>query len=483
MEGFNNSKRLPPRPPTQAEINGDTDSFFSEQKTVEYFNNKEKEEQKPQGDFDKNVILTFLKKHMGVTFMKHKYQKKNGDIEYERRSLFKTNHVPCGNFAKDSGVISFEIKFKGDVPVGGVPLYFKDIPEIIKVLDPSKRLTIVTCSCRGYENKSEHLLACGLNIMKDHHLYKKSDLGNMEFIESIGGALGYASVSLKPNHKDHSTSVFLKIQEVKSQSDGKVIRYHFGNPSFMKSTFGISGDPYYGPWIGKQEKECCEAEKQLYVNGKTGEIQSLWNGIIRIPQDVCKEAGLPIYSLENAEAYHINIKKQAMEKGSMMDDSVHIITEQERKHSKVLNVPDENKIRCWYAMDLDHTLSWAFTLPLERRKQMGLFVKSLDLEIKKKNKTLQSCWLVPDVDLRYLMKYYQESWYNQIDIRKDWTNEVAFVIAPNNIYQGTLKNVEASLQIHLTAISWDAPDNFNNVAPVLDKRFPSAWDFNFFINK
>jgi hypothetical protein len=352
-------------------------------------------------------------------------------------------------------------------------------------LDPTKRLTIVTCSSRSYINNSDQFLVCGLNIMKDHHVYKHSDLGNIEFIETIGGALGYASVSLKPNSKISIDNHFLKVQEVKSPIDGKTIKYHFGNPSFMKSTFGVCGNPFYGPYIGKEEKESTSIEKDMFINKKINpnEIQSLWNGIIRIPQDVCIDAGLPIYSLENAEQYYINLKKHAMERGSIINENVNIITDEERKNVKELNTPEEHQIKCWYAVDLDHTLTWAFRLPVQRRREMKLFVKSLDLDIPKKNISLQSCWLVPDVDLRYLMKDYQESWYNQIDIRKDWSNEVAFVIAPNSKSQGFLKNVEASLKIHMTAISWDAPENFQNVAPILDRAFPSAWDFNFFINK
>jgi len=252
----------------------------------------------------------------------------------------------------------------------------------------------------------------------------------------------------------------------------------------------------YGPYLGKPKNECSEEEIKAYESGslKNDDKNNIWNGLVRIPQEICKEANLIVYDVKKAEELHLKMRSRvraasakAEEEGEEepMDtkedeESEDVITEEERQQSIFLNPNDDEKVRCWYAVDLDHILAWGLKTSADQRKSAKINAERFDVTIEKgtpKEKRIPYCYLVPDTDIRKLIRGYNKRWNDRVDVR-DASGDVGFVIAPRLRNQGNLRNVQLTFRVHAYVIIWDPlPSNKTHILPKLHPLMPTLQNF------
>jgi len=481
------------RAPRESELT--SNDFFERQQAAAKLEQEEAEQaitavtQRDALDFDRGVVANYLKNALGLKFLKQKLENADGSTHYRSISLFKPKSVNCREYAEHHRGIQVKVVFRGNVPAKGVPIYFGDIPAFNNY-NGDTPMTVVSAVCTSYDNKSPHHLASALNIMEDHKIYKNITKARADGMESLGG-LRHACTKFQAKTQSGAYQHYLHVQHNNN------VNFHYGCPEFMTSTFGIFGSPLYGPWCGKTKEECTQEEIEAREHGPNlSEFpDTLWNGIVRIPQNTCKDAKLPLYSEEAAMSLHKAHKARAtatsvrkpkekqdddeggciqmeLEEDNEEDD---IVTEDERKQSKFLNASDEVRIRCWYALDLNHILTWPMNLPYGKRRGFNIVATRLDSIAQKKKTRTPVCWLVPDTTLRLLIRDYNKNWQDRIDIRHDWKNTVAFVIAPDNVAQGDLQNVELTFMVSMDIILWRTPDK--KIAPAANPNLANIWNF------
>jgi hypothetical protein len=350
-------------------------------------------------------------------------------------------------------------------------------------------VTIYSACCRSYDNRSTHELCGGLNIANDYVAFADTEQDMVEIQESIG-MLKHAVMRFKPSTAEERDQFMLHVQSSVNRVNRAEIRFHYLNPDFITSTYRVNGFPLDGVFAGKSKEESTREEIAYRQEKGDSSLSSvLWNGIIHLPAALCEKAGLALYSDAKAEAYYLAERNKARDKRKAHtfgeeeeedeDEKVsdpNYISEEERAKSPILNHPDDLRVRCWYAMDINHVLAWPLHTSGIQRRSIGIYAQRLDATIAKKRVPL--CWLVPDTDLRGLMRNYNNSWANKVDTRTSIMSDVGITLAPLQKHQGTLEHVDISLRIVLKCIIWkENTDTFCKVAPKMHPDFPplSYW--------
>jgi len=304
--------------------------------------------------------------------------------------------------------------------------------------------------------------------METYKAYTGVDKEKADLQESIGG-LRHASLAFKANTKEERDQHVLHIQHIDDRGGFGRINFHYSNPEFMVMT------------------------RLLNPEG------NLKDGLVQIPAEVCEEAGYELYDEELALEMHLKEKRERekiiqskmpekeeeeeQDGAEAMDTSEQEISDKERAASVYLNVPEDQKIRTWYAMPYDHVLSWCFHTSDVQRKSMGLHCRILNIQEDytnpitnkpdKRNKPF--CWIVPDSTIHGLVKEYTRAWHDRVDVRNSLL-DAGVVIAPPLKAQGDLKNVKIRMRFNAYVIFWK-PQAHAAVAPRLHPNFPQFMQF------
>lgn len=423
------------------------------------------------------IIAQYLKKTLGKQSLTYCVDKKNG----KRACVPLYNDGRHATFNWDRcRYIDFTctFDFRGDIAADGTLIPFKD--GVITCKEPlpttTDEVTFVSCCLKNYDNAAEKKLAATFNVMNDHKAYKDVDVDTADMQEAVGILRG-AFVDFEAQTSKEEDRWALRVQSTTNTRTGQETYYHFTNPDFMTMTYGITGDPLAGPRYGKPREECCEREIEAHQNNETmGSV--LWDGLIRLPSALCKEAGLFLYSNEEAEKLyllHRKLQKTVPLFGEANDEEGAgdtFISDSERRESKYLNWPDEQRIRCYYAMDYNHVLSWPLHTAWDVRRRYKIECERLDISLAD-GKRVEGPWLVPDTVLRSLMQHYQKTWANRVDVRKDVFNTTGFVVAPFSKYSGDCKDVKLRFTVHCKCITWNNNAS-THVAPRLHPAIPSV---------
>jgi hypothetical protein len=347
-------------------------------------------------------------------------------------------------------------------------------------------------------------MAASFNVEVTHKALSLTKNPLTQIAVDMGGLRG-AAVLFEPNTKKRKDQFFLHVQHV----DG--IRYHYTNPDFIRQTYRITGSAEAGAAFGKPTEECTQAEINFASAGRAREReQSLWNGLVRIPAEVCKRANLPLYDEKKAIEAHLRTKRlvnaEGLTRGEQkepnentaavvddggeddggimmmeIDDSgaegANQITDEERKQSKFLNVDDDKKIRCWYLIPADHLLSWPLTTTLDQRKSAGIYAIQFYATAPSAGGKFLCGYLVPDSVLRGLIRSYESRWQNRVDVREDAQNCAGFTVAPSNRSQGVLEGVNLEFTVHCQCIFWNQIPDGVPLAPKLHPKFPPFSNF------
>jgi hypothetical protein len=460
--------RSKPRPPTQQELENPHD-FEAE------LESPAREPEAPKRTRNDAVIGEYLKQALGVTRLTRVREMKNGKTVREPISLFAAGSVPAYTLCEYKS-LNFTMTCAGDIPRDGKLFTLGDAATFSNpgaLPGDSDVLTFVTCCCRSYENRSGDELVGAFNVMNDHVAYRDVDKDIPEAQEAMG-VLPNASIHFKPREKVERDQFALKVQVSTNTQNHARVQFHYSNPDFITSTYRVTGSPLLAPFMGKPRHECSLEEIEAREAGAIHpeDPQTLWNGLVYIPGNVCKEAGLPLYSEENAEALHQEAKRLQIKFSEVPvfgRPNLETITDEEREQSKFLNHPDDLRIRCWYAMDVNHVLSWPLDTSHDQRRSVGIYCERMDATINQKR--VPVCWLLPDTTLRGLMREYTKTWANKVDTRHDWKNTVGFTVAPLNQTQGDLKDVHLSFRVQCKCIVWKNPSE-TPLAPKLHPDFP-----------
>jgi hypothetical protein len=287
----------------------------------------------------------------------------------------------------------------------------------------------------------------------------------------------------------------------------------------------------------KEPQDCTKAEleHETAVPRSCVPEACLWNGIIYIPGSVCKEAGLLLYDEEKAREAHLKSTNSAsaggagaarkqlegeeeegatskaggeeeddmgvqdMDCGSGDEEGDEIPPEEFEKSRFLGGVEDENKIRCWFALDPKHVLLWpiANTRP-EVLKGAGMHVETFDIATSgasgaaantgtSGNSTSGAsgaaggvsrfCYLVSDVTLRGLIRNYTSAWSGKTDFRK--FEDIGITIAPaSKDVMGTLQNYkQLSFRVVCYFIFWKTIPQGTVLKPTLHPDMPSFQQF------
>ena len=364
-----------------------------------------------------------------------------------------------------------DFEYTGDVSADGTFIPFAqgkfNCREPLPVM--SDDVTFVSCCVKRYDNKSPYKVTASFNVMNDHKAYKDADVDMADMQESLGVQRG-AFVEFEAETTKEEDRWALHVQSTRNTKTGAEIYFHYTNPDFITMTHRITGDPLAGPRFGKPRAECCQREVDA-MQRDSSDSNTLWNGLIRLPAALCKEAGLNLYSDDSAMKLHLLHKQMLRDDtlfGTEIDDDTNVISDRERKESKYLNWPDSERIRCYYAMDFNHVLAWSLHVPDHIRRQQNIECERLDITLVDKTGVetrVEGPWLVPDTVVRSLMENYQESWANRVDIRKDVLNTTGFIVAPFIKQQGTRKNVNLRFTVHCKCIVWRPFESGVRVAP------------------
>lgn len=521
----------PHRVPTAAEM--EYSNLLEEHKAIEELNKLDTSSSTAAAAghaFDEKIVGAYLTAFLGKTLLgKHK-EESLGNTFYRLRSFYASGSQPAYDFGQTETSLKFTFRLSGaTIPPEGIFVSLGQAVESDAVLKGKpwreKAVTFVSACCRAYDNRSGHPMAASFNAEVTHKAFSSVKNPVTQIAEDLGGLKG-ASVLFEPSTKKRKDQFFLHVQHV----DG--VRFHYTNPDFIKQTFRVEGNAEYGAYHGKPASECTQAEATAFKSGALCNTnQSLWNGIIRIPSEVCKSANLPLYDERKALEAHFKTKqlayKESLTRGPpgvatkdggiaasgdaqedddddggimMMDTSTdgtgsagaedpYFVTEEERKQSIFLNVDDDKKIRCWYLIPHDHLLSWPLTTTLDQRQSAGVYALRLhaaapaapaaaSAAASAAAKTNFLCgYLVPDNVLRGLIRSYESRWQNRVDVREDALNTVGFTVAPSNRAQGTLHDVNLEFTVHCQCIFWNQIPNNVPLAPKLHPKFPPFVNF------
>lgn len=508
-------KKKPYREPTAAELNVDQQQLLEEHDAIRRLNqSQQQQQQEEEGEntkpVDEKIIGSYLKESLGKSLLG-----KLSNGKYKVRSFYPSCSKPAYEYGHTETSLSFTFRLDGTtvIPPEGLFVPFKQATKFLGNWHDGKRVTFVSACCRHYVNRSEQPLCAAFDVAVTHKAFQGVKDALTDIAEDLGGLKG-ASVFFEPQKEQRKDQYFLHVQHVNG------VRFHFSNPDFIKQTYCVSGNADYGAYMNKPADECTQLEIAAYKSGVLNNTnQALWNGITRIPADVCRKAHLPLYDEQKALEAHLKTKELVYKNGltrpgvddddddggiAMMDISddgaQQQITEEERKQSKFLNVDDDKKIRCWYHMDPDHLLTWPLTTALDQRKSAGIYAIRLHVappsfapsgaEGSSNNfappkggpggaKSKFLCgYLMPDAVLRGMIRSYESCWQDRIDFRDDALNTTGFVIAPSNREQGALSGVELEFTVHCQCIFWEPPpSNWSGIAPKLHPAFPAFSNF------
>lgn len=506
---FTTRVQKPHREPTEAELG--YSNLLDEHEAIKKLNEEFSEEpselqEKPVND---KIIGEYLIAFFGKTLLGKHVDQDSGQVFYKLRSLYEPNSRPPYDFCQTETSLKFTFRLQNaTIPPEGIFLPLKESLEVQAAPPPAffeKPVTFVSACCRFYENNSAHPMAASFNVEVTHKALSISKNPLTEIAVDMGGLRG-AAVLFEPQTKKRKDQFFLHVQHV----DG--IRYHYTNPDFIRQTHRITGSAESGAVFGKPLQECTQAEINFASNSGScdrGRSQSLWNGLVRIPAEVCKRANLPLYDEKKAIEAHLRIKRlvdtQGLTRGVQnehtentaavddggeddggimmmdIDDSgaggADQITDEERKQSKFLNVDDDKKIRCWYLIPADHLLSWPLTTTLDQRKSAGIYAVQFYATAPNAGGKFLCGYLVPDSVLRGLIRSYESRWQNRVDIREDALNRTGFTVAPSNRSQGTLEGVNLEFTVHCQCIFWNQIPDGVPLAPKLHPKFPPFSNF------
>ena len=462
-------KRVPPRPPTQYELN--QSPLPDEQ---------EKEPQQVVRKFDFTLVADHLKKELGVKKLT-KSDKRQGRVPV---SLFPKEGVSCQSLAEHNE-LKLEFCYSGPVSPSGQFLSLSSSKILKGNFTKDTKVTIWGCCCRQYDNSQNDVpIGVSFNLMNDHKAYEAVDKDFMELQQSLG-VLPHTFMTMKPKTSEEKDYYGLKPQSVK-HNNGAELKYHSNNPDFITSTYRIHGNPLYGVYTGKEKHESTQDEIDARQNDTIdkNEPQTLWNGIIYIPSNICDKVGLPLYDQKRVDEAFLNQKLRRMQINTEEQTNINVneITEEDRKQSALLNCPDDGRIRCWYAIDPNHVLSWSLRTSYSERIRMGIMCQNFPIVVNKKR--IEAAYLVPDATLRFLMRDYNKNFDDKVDIRKgNWYDTVGFYIAPITDQKETVQVKDVKFRVTLKFIEWKEPPVGSKINPVLHPTFTDYNAFNKIIKK
>jgi hypothetical protein len=487
------------RQPSEKELADGTKEYISQlearQKLSEQKKQEEEEEKKPS--FNPGLIAKYLKGKLQVGRLTVQKGEKREPV-----SFFDKGSIDACDFAQLRSNVTFDFDFKGDIPAEGVTLSFCDAKVLrkFKFPDEYEKVTLVTCVSTQYDNTKQHEegeskeISGALNIRHDYKPYANEQKDYFEMQQSMG-ALPYACFDFAANKKEERQQFALRTQYVQNKDTGQRVFYHAGNPAFVATVGYIDGaDPNYGAVYFKKEKEDCTQEELKVLSSSSCDDDKppcLFNGIVYLPGHVCREAGLLLYNEEKAREAHLKSTNNKKEKDDDNEDHVQDmdcgsdneeeddIPEEEYKTSKFLGaVDDENRIRCWFAIDPQHILLWPIkdTKP-EVLRGAGMHVQTFDISTSEKSPLIRLCYLVSDVTLRGLIRSYSQSWANKTDFRN--FNDIGITIAPASKTMGTISNYHIQFRVVCFFIFWKSLSQQQQprLKPVIHSDLPSFLQF------
>jgi hypothetical protein len=483
----------------------------------EYLKEEEKKEQLRNA-----VVGNYLKTRMGVNALLDKRILPNGKYARNRKSIFEVakpsnnNNTGCGSVVgyelAERREFECDVSFYGDIlsenqqvtiPFSACKFGNPRDKEIF--CNEKEEVTLYNVTCTRYENASDYHLTAALSIKYDHPAYATAPTDVQDAVEAVGG-LRHSSFDFKPNKGEKRKQTALKVQSIDNQ------RYHFGNPDFISSTRHANGDAdAAGVYGEKTEEEMCLTEKvrlKQHLSGENVLVDSdnmLWEGVIKIPKEVCVEAGLNIYNEESAisaflkqrEAHQKLVQKgnEELKKfGESSSDEMDIsddedvldkfskmgISQEEKESSDLLNANDDLKRRCWYAIDMEHVLAWSLKTSAMQLRSVG--IDSFQIHVTTMNKVTNAkdvvpfCHIVSDVSLRGLIRLYNISWANRVSVKP--ATQVGFILAPLNRNKDIkIKDVKLTFRILGNYILWKPP----NDKLILPKLHPLFTPFKSFV--
>lgn len=382
-----------------------------------------------QGRNDK-VIAQHIKLCTGLSRLR------SSSSNDECASLFPIDTTPVHEMGT-LGDVTFDVVYAGDIPEGGEVFIPLNAVKVTHGTLPTGTVTFVSCCCRSYENDGDDCLSTAFSVMRDHVAYVGVDEDKYDAQEHTGLQRN-AFVDFDPQTKKEQDRWALHIQTHVFAHNKLQVQYHYANPAFCLSTYRI------------------------------GEDDNLMHGVIKIPDDVCKRANLPLYSDEGAMALHMAHREVAF--AADLE-----ISEDERRTSKWLNWPEDKRMRHWYAVDPRHVLSWGLHMSWDSRRAIGLEAERLDI-VHGKQKRIAGPFLLPDTTLRTLIHDFKKTWGNRVDVRRDIGNTVGFFLSPKWKHQGAVRGAKLKFTIHCKYIVWrdenDVPPS--KWAPVLHPSFPGV---------
>jgi hypothetical protein len=441
--------KVPKRPPTEYEMQNAPRL------------NTEPAPAPPKVSFNQLLVVQYLQDKLGVP-----------SLTYEH----KTKHFPVSFFAPQSAInyelcnvrsLNLTFTFSGVLPTStGTFIPLKQCSSFKKEqtdeLDKYEKVTFWNCCCRQYDNRSKYNVNGSFSIMNDHVAYKDADKDMQELQQSLG-VLRHASLFFKANTSEEKDQFALKTQTIINAQDESEVRYHYNNIDFIRMTYRIHGHPLFGPFLDKPKEECCAAEVYARENNTIPSPQdnNLWNGIVRIPADVCKKAGLPLYDANV-------ILQREKERLSKFETTEKVeLDENVIAHQALL--PDHEQSRCWYAMDTQHVLAWSLDTSNAQRVSMGIECLHVERVIGKQR--IRVCYLITDASLRQLIWDYNCVFANKVDIRSNVKDTVGFYLAP---ITGKDESVEVNLkfEVELKYVGWLDPNPNQAIAPKIPMTFP-----------
>lgn len=382
-----------------------------------------------QGRKDK-VIAQHIKQCAGLSRLR-------AAADNECASLFPVDTTPVHKMGT-LGDVTFDVVYTGDIADGEevfIPLSAVKVTHgALPVGDNA--VTIVSCCCRSYDNNGDDRLSAAFSVMRNHKAFAGVDDDKYDLQENTGLQRN-AFVDFDPHTKKEEDRWALHIQTHVFAHNKLQVQYHYANPAFCLSTYRIGDDD-----------------------------DNLMHGIIKIPEDVCKQANLPLYSDEGAMVLHMTHREIVFAADQEISD-------EERRTSKWLNWPEDKRMRHWYAMDPRHVLSWGLHMSWDSRRAIGLEAERLDI-VHAKEKRIAGPFLVPDTTLRTLIHDFKKTWGNRVDARRDICNTEGFFLSPKWKHQGAIRGVKLKFTIHCKYIVWrdDVPPS--KWAPALHPSYPGV---------